>query len=429
MKQLNLKLFFCLLSISGIAQNEEHVVLISIDGLRPEFYLSDKWPAPNIQQLRKKGAYSAGMISVFPALTYPAHVAMMTGALPARSGIAYNVKATGTGDWNWFTSDIKTPTLWTIFKERGMRTASVQWPVSVGNDIDINIPEIWNTKTPNDRISESRKHSTPGIIDEIELNATGKLDSSNMNEEFMGLDYNVGKIGAYIFTKYKPNLLTIHFASVDGRQHMHGMNHDSVRSALSNVDNSVGLLLEEIIRSGSADNTTIIIVGDHGFCDFTTVLRPNIWIKGINARFIASGGSAFLYLPEKKNENEILKSIIARIESLPSSQRSLFRIYYKELLTSKGVDSNAVVGLVANPGTIFSNSLTGEQFSKAKGGHHGYDPEYAEMKTGFIAYGTQIKKGALNKNICVTDIAPFIANLLDIKANFPDGILPTSILK
>ncbi|MFT5244466.1 MAG: putative AlkP superfamily pyrophosphatase or phosphodiesterase, partial [Psychroserpens sp.] len=26
----------------------KHVVLISIDGFRPEFYLDEKWPAPNL---------------------------------------------------------------------------------------------------------------------------------------------------------------------------------------------------------------------------------------------------------------------------------------------------------------------------------------------------------------------------------------------
>ena len=34
----------------------EHVLLISIDGLRPDFYLSDEYDAPTMKRLAKEGA-------------------------------------------------------------------------------------------------------------------------------------------------------------------------------------------------------------------------------------------------------------------------------------------------------------------------------------------------------------------------------------
>ena len=34
----------------------EHVVLVSIDGLRPEFYLDRSWPLPNVQDMAREGA-------------------------------------------------------------------------------------------------------------------------------------------------------------------------------------------------------------------------------------------------------------------------------------------------------------------------------------------------------------------------------------
>ena len=37
----------------------EHVVLISIDGLRPEFYLDPSYPAPMLRQLKAQGAFAA----------------------------------------------------------------------------------------------------------------------------------------------------------------------------------------------------------------------------------------------------------------------------------------------------------------------------------------------------------------------------------
>ncbi|MGQ0814994.1 MAG: alkaline phosphatase family protein [Gemmatimonadota bacterium] len=62
----------------------EHVVLVSMDAFRPEFCQDETWPAPTLQQLAWEGAYATSVHSVFPALTYPAHTTIVTGALPAR---------------------------------------------------------------------------------------------------------------------------------------------------------------------------------------------------------------------------------------------------------------------------------------------------------------------------------------------------------
>src|SRR5262245_55457062 len=85
-----------------------YVIVISIDGLRPEFYQDTTWPAPHLQRLAREGVAAHHMKSVFPSFTYPSHVAMLTGALPIHSGISYNAKP-GQQDWYWFTKDIKVP--------------------------------------------------------------------------------------------------------------------------------------------------------------------------------------------------------------------------------------------------------------------------------------------------------------------------------
>src|ERR1700731_4615961 len=94
-------LFLGLCPSSGIAQ-VKHVILISIDGFQPDMYLDPNWPAPNLRQLMKQGTYADHMLSVFPSYTYPSHTAMLTGALPARSGIYFNQPIGNRGEWNWF---------------------------------------------------------------------------------------------------------------------------------------------------------------------------------------------------------------------------------------------------------------------------------------------------------------------------------------
>src|SRR5580700_3290404 len=106
--------FLLSFSLLTAAAQTRHVFLISIDGLRPEMYLDSSWPAPNLRYLMHHGTYADHMRSVFPAYTYPSHTAMVTGALPARSGIYFNQPKTGNGQWDWFASGIRVPTLWQV---------------------------------------------------------------------------------------------------------------------------------------------------------------------------------------------------------------------------------------------------------------------------------------------------------------------------
>lgn len=423
-KYCRLLLSFILSLHFAFAQTSSHVVLISIDGLRPEMYQDSRWPTPNLQILMKQGVYAKHMKSVFPSYTYPSHTAMLTGALPARSGIYYNAKM-GSEDWNWFTKDIKVPTLWQAMKQSGLTTAAVEWPVSVDTSITYDIPEIWNPATAEDRITEVRRYATPGLIEDIEQNATGKLSGENMNEEYLSLDANAGRMAAYIFKTYKPAFLALHFAGVDGAEHGYGRDGDSVRLAVANADRAISDVLEAIERSKLKDVTTIIIVGDHGFSDMKQVLRPNIWIKDIPARFQAAGGSAFLNVQEAKATEEVKKVL----NELPVQYRKLFKIFDRKKLDQMGADSSATLALAAVPGIVFSGSTEGEQLTRISGGHHGYDPNLPEMYTGFIAAGAGINKGKSIDELCVTDIAPLIAELLGIEFKVPDGKLIPGITK
>jgi len=432
------------------AQPARHVVLISIDGFHPDMYEDSTWPTPNLRALMKEGTYANHMKSVFPAYTYPSHTAMVTGALPARSKICFNQPIGSRGEWNWYARYIKVPTIWQALAKAGLTTSAVMWPGSVGAEITYNVSEIWDVDHPDDRATEVHRHATPGLFEEIERSATGTLDSTNMNDNYFSLDENAGRMAAYIFKKYKPAFLALHFATVDGEEHEFGRDGDSVRLAVEANDRAIGDVLEAIDQSGLKDSTTIIIVGDHGFCTIHQVFRPNMLIKRVPAMFIAAGGSAFLYRyrdTKKADVPGIIASVTAALDSLPQGKRKLFRIIDRHELDQMGADSAALLALAAIPGMVFSGSLGGAKtsnmgpgtqiqqnplegvFVPTTGGHHGYDPNIKDMWTGFIAAGAGINKSGRIQELCVTDIAPMIAKLLGIAFNTPDGKVVPGILQ
>jgi predicted AlkP superfamily pyrophosphatase or phosphodiesterase len=65
-----------------------HVVVISIDGLRPDAIEASG--ARNLQRMMQEGAHSLRARTIMPSRTLPSHTSMMTGVSPAVHGITWN---------------------------------------------------------------------------------------------------------------------------------------------------------------------------------------------------------------------------------------------------------------------------------------------------------------------------------------------------
>src|ERR1700761_5721758 len=77
---------------SLIAQ-KPHVLMISLDGMKPEYVTHADEHNLKIPVLRKfltQGAYAEGVVGVIPTVTYPSHTTMVTGVWPAEHGILAN---------------------------------------------------------------------------------------------------------------------------------------------------------------------------------------------------------------------------------------------------------------------------------------------------------------------------------------------------
>jgi predicted AlkP superfamily pyrophosphatase or phosphodiesterase len=439
---------FCVLLLCSNAlwAQEKHVVLISIDGLRPEFYLDPAWGMVNIRQGMAKGAYAQGVRGSFPTVTYPSHTTIVTGVLPAKHGIYYNtpVEPLGiTGKWFWYYKDIKVPTLWTAAKDAGLITAGVSWPVTVGAPINYNLPEYvilpQNKGEKKDEIKALYNESNPkSLFDEVQENAIGKLGEYGAVLNDYTNDQNKSRMAAYILRKYKPAFLAIHIGLTDHYQHEQGREGDKVRSAVVGVDVAVKTIIDAVEMAGFDKNTTFIITGDHGFVDIHSQFNPNVMLaqaglyddknkESWKAYFQASGGSAFLHLRDPKDK-ATLEKVNKALAALPDGIKKLFHVVDKSQLTIAQGDPNAALALAAYQGISFGATAAGELLTAAKGGTHGYMPtDFKEIETGFVAFGRGIKPGVVLPLIGQEDIAPLIANLLNLNLK-TDGTLYPGIL-
>src|SRR5215468_1338927 len=176
------------LSTAEAQQNGQPLlVMISVDGMRPDYVTeADARGAkvPNLRRFLKEGAFADGVQGVVPTVTYPSHTTLVTGVWPAKHGIysnsTFDPLQKNADGWYWYNEDLRVPTLWDAVAKTGRKTASVQWPVTVGAQIDWLIPEIWRAGTAEDG-KLLRALSTPGLLAEIsaELGVyRGGFDSS-----------------------------------------------------------------------------------------------------------------------------------------------------------------------------------------------------------------------------------------------------------
>ncbi len=421
----------------------DHVVLVSIDGLRPEFYLDSTWPAPMLQQLVSQGSHAETMRTVFPSVTYPSHTTMITGVLPSRHGVYYNSPfepGGETGRWYWEEEGIRVKTLWDAAREVGFTTASISWPVSVGAPVDFNLPEVWSLDREADPIEVFRQHEhPPGILAEIEREATGRLEISDFTIFYIGRDDRLGDAAAYLMESKRPELMTVHLTSVDHFQHDDGRDSPRVRRALAAADRGLSKIYEAAEQAGILDRTTFVVVGDHGFVDIHTTLAPNVWLVEAGLRtadpdrgdwratFHTTAASAFLHLADPEDDEAV--AIVRRVlAELPAGVQKGFRVVERDELDRLGSAPESVLAFAMRPGFNITSSAEGPAVRPASGGQHGFVPDFPHIQTGFVAAGAGVRAGGRASQLDLVDVAPLVAHLLALDMPTGDGMLPMGFL-
>jgi predicted AlkP superfamily pyrophosphatase or phosphodiesterase len=418
----------------------EHVVIVSIDGLRPEFYLGD-YPTPTLKDIAAQGAAAQGVESVYPSVTYAAHASIITGVRPWKHGIYANTcwDASGsTRDWYWYARDLKARTLWQAAREKGKTVAITYWPSSVGAEADWVLGEIWD---PDARETAKRLHgaATPGLL--VELTLALGLPAERIADDKVAIDQFVSRAAAYIFRRYKPNLQLVHLLCVDDVQHKEGPSGEGVRRAVELQDQNVARIRRAIEDSGLLSKTALLVVGDHGFTEVRRNFNPNAVlrdaglievadgkVKSWRALARSSGGSAAIYVKDPREVDRVAD--LLRGAQVHEGSK-IFRVIDRAALDALGYNPDAAMALEPEEGWAFSGALAsrGVEGQPTVKGNHGQLPSGEKLKTGFLACGAGIKGGVRIERMRVIDIAPTVSKLLGLDMREVEGSPLEAILK
>lgn len=203
-------------------ESVERVMIISIDGLRPDVLLRAQ--TPNMRRLMRDGSFTLWMQTVDAALTLPSHASMLTGVRPAVHGV----------DWN---ADLppdqqrwpKAPTLFELARAQGLSTA-----IATGKSKMIAV-------------------ARPGTVDFSYIASTTQGEDPDVIEQALKL-----------LREHRPVVFVVHLPSVDNVGHSIGWGTPEQISAIEQADEGIGKLLSALNELGLADQTAVIITADHG---------------------------------------------------------------------------------------------------------------------------------------------------------------------
>ncbi|MBI2516815.1 MAG: alkaline phosphatase family protein [Opitutae bacterium] len=206
----------------------ERVLIISIDGLRPDrLLLAD---TPVLHGLIRQGAYTMWAQTTVVAITLPSHVSMLTGVNPLKHGIMWNT--------NLSVQPMvypNHPTLFESAKQAGYATALISGKVKF------------------------RFLAKPGTLDSVFL----PKDVDYESDEPVA-DEAVRTIG-----QLKPEVLFVHLPANDKVGHKYGWGSPEQLATIGRADACVGRILAALDAAGLRRSTLVIVTSDHGGAGLT----------------------------------------------------------------------------------------------------------------------------------------------------------------
>jgi predicted AlkP superfamily pyrophosphatase or phosphodiesterase len=413
------------------------VLLISIDGMRPD-YISDadahKLKIPNLRRMMAEGAMASGVRGVLPTVTYPSHTTLVTGVAPDRHRICSNntfdpLRRNFDG-WYWYASDIGVPTLWDEAAKAGLITANVHWPVTVGAGFTFNLPQYWRAGTADDR-KLFREISTPGLIDALERELGPYADGQ---DESLPGDQKRAQYAVALLRLKRPGFMTVYLTALDTVEHEFGPFSKEANETLEQLDVEVGRL-----REAAGPEMVVGVVSDHGFAPLSR--NVNLLVRFREAGLIEADDAGHV----KSWRATGWQSAVIINPAAPAGTREkvaavlgaaakdlalgIARVLSAEQVKTLG-GCDAAFFLDWKPGFNVGGNLSGALVTNSeRRGTHGLPPDRPEMKSAFLIAGPGVARGSKLPEIDMRDIAPTLASILGVKLSQAEGhVLPVKVL-
>jgi len=412
-----------------VAQSRKpHVLMISIDGMKPEYITQAEehgLKVPNLRLFLSHGSYAEGVVGVVPTVTFPSHITMITGVWPAQHGVVANALYDPLGDLHgesyWHFRQLHAETLYQAADAAGLTTASVGWPVTLGAPVDYLIAGYGEpAKTPS---PEDQPLHPLDIKQQLNVPLTPGTDDDDHRAAW----------AEGIIRKWNPNFVLLHFNDLDKNEHAHGPFSAEADAAMEHLDRLAG----EAIAAEQAINpdAMIVVVSDHGFARVDHEVNLNAYfvqaglitlkpaaaagagnISSWDAECRLEDGSAAVVLRDP-NDKALLARVRAVLDAMKADPANgIDRVLDAEELHQRGGFPDGSFLIDLKPGWSTRGGFRPPFVVETPGiGTHGYLPDHPEMRSAFFVMGPGVARGKDLGVIDMRQIAPTVAQMLRIK--------------
>lgn len=246
--------------------------------------------------------------------------------------------------------------------------------------------------------------------------------------------------------KYNPDLILVHFTDVDTHRHLYGVNHKKVTEALNRHDKRLGEIMEMLEKTGDADKTTVVILGDHYQMDAKRIVYLNYMLKERGFLTVKNGkitdydfvarncdGSCYIYKnPKKKLSVDRISELEVTLKECEKEDvYGIERIYTGKEAGELGADDRCLYMIEACQGVYYLDEFEmltkGCENSKMKA-THGYLPTKPDYQTFFMVSGYGINPGVEVPYMRLYDEGPTLARIWNVTLPEADGRVIEEIL-
>lgn len=201
-----------------------HVVLVSIDGLRPDAI--ERYGATTLQRLAREGSWSHSATTIMPSKTLPSHTSMLTGEFPDEHGMQWNTNRTEERGL------VEVPTVFGVARACGYETAA------------------FFSKAKFQHLQQ------PGTLNYSQAPG-GRWGGWSANR-------TIKDVEEYFATGARPHLLFVHLREPDYAGHTYGWMTPTYGDAVREADRTLARLIVRADEAFGRGAYTLIVTADHG---------------------------------------------------------------------------------------------------------------------------------------------------------------------
>jgi predicted AlkP superfamily pyrophosphatase or phosphodiesterase len=426
---------------------KQKIVVFSADALVHEDteYLKT---LPNFQKYLSGGAEVKKIRSIYPTVTYPVHVSMVTGNYPDRHGVISNLEfhpGQTKLPWTWFHHWQKCEDIFDAAKMGGYSTGSVFWPVTARHPSIDYLVAAYGPQTPGETVREAHARAGAGkdVLEIIEKH------SEEMKETKATDEFRIG-CACDIIRQFKPDLLMVHPVTIDHLRHHYGVFNDKVTRGIEETDKQIGQIMNAVEETGNLENTNFFLVSDHGQMEIKRIINLNVLLvkhgfiktnpdgslSDWDAYCLSNGMSAMIFLKDSGD-----RKVCQKIESLlhqlcEEGIYGISQVFSREEIAQKErLEGDFSFVLESDGYTSFGDNWNQPLVKKSDNSDyrygratHGYLPDKGPQPV-LLAKGPAIRDGAVVEQRNIIDEAPTYARILNVNLSDAEGKSIDEILK